>query len=127
MTRHAQWIDFRGQSILFLDCANGQEADVLAGLDEVQGELLALDKERKALLLLDMSNVRPSTALTTRGDELIKSCEQAGVPELPTALVGPAGWQKTVTKTYLWFRKEKNLYVADDLEEAKEWLVAYGA
>jgi len=125
MARYAQWIDHQEQPILFLDCANAEEADVLAGLDEVERELLAIREGQKALLLMDMSNVQPSMALTTRGDELIKACEQAGIPELPTAMVGPAGWQKTMMKMYSSFRKSKNLHVADDLGEAKEWLVTH--
>ena len=125
MARDAQWIDHQGQPILFLDCANDEEADVLAGLDDVERELLTIRKGQKALLLLDMSNIRPSMALTARGDRLIEACEQAGIPELPTAMVGPEGWQKTMMKMYSSFRKSKNLHVADDLEEAKEWLVTY--
>jgi hypothetical protein len=125
MARYAQWIDHHEQPILFLDCANAEEAEVLTGLDEVESELLTIREGQKALLLLDMSNVQPSMALTTRGDELINACGQAGIPEVPTAMVGPAGWQKTMMKMYSSFRKSKNLHVADNLEEAKEWLVTY--
>jgi len=56
---------------------------------------------------------------------LVKACQQAGVPELPMALVGPERWQKTISKTFLMFRGEKNIHVADSVEEAKDWLVAY--
>jgi hypothetical protein len=125
MVRNPEWIVHRGQSVLLMDCTDAEEAEVLAALDKVERELLAMDKEKKALLLLNMSNVRPSVALTTRGNELVKACKEAGVPDLPTALVGPEGWQKTVTKTYAWFRRDDSLYVADSVEDAKEWLATH--
>lgn len=127
MACRPEWIEHKGQSILYLGCSEAEEADVLAGMDDVERMLLAMPKGRNALLLLDMSGVRPSIALTQRGDALVKACQEAGVPELPTALVGPERWQKTITKTYLMFRREKNIFIGDSVAEAKDWLVEYAA
>lgn len=77
MVRHPERIVYRGESILLMDCTNAEEAEVLAALDEVERELLAMDKGKKALLLLDMSKVRPSTALTTRGNALVTHAGKA--------------------------------------------------
>lgn len=117
-------ISHQGREIIFLNCAGREEADILRGFDAMLDTVIGSSVPTKALVLVDMSNTFSSMAVSKKGRDIAERGKQAGLPDLPTAIVGFRGIQKTVVRAFVAFRKEDTLYVADSQEDALNWLIS---
>jgi hypothetical protein len=73
------------------------------------------------LTLTDVTDTTMTPAITERSKRMVAAAREAGIPDSPTAMVGLTGFQKAVVQAMQFFRDD--LYVASDIEAAKDWLV----
>lgn len=124
MASYAKWETYKGKKYLFVNSANGQEADMLAALEAAKQEILKLPQGSSLLILMDMSNTVPAASVNNKGRELTKAAKDHGIPDSPTAIVGFSGVQKNITQMFISLRVVNNLRLFDKLEEARDWLIA---
>ena len=114
--RYVQWTTRKGERILFVNVAGMREAEYIAALEELRQELL---KERTmALVLVDLTKTRMTTATVNKAKEVSAATKAAGIPFRPNAIVGPTRIQNSAADL-----SASKLHFADTVEEAKDWLV----
>lgn len=59
--------------------------------------------------------------ITERNKEVEKKARESGIPDSPAAMVGSSGFKLVVVQALAFFRPD--LYIADSIEAAKDWLV----
>jgi hypothetical protein len=123
MAKFVTPITYRGCDILFVDCAGRDEPSVLAAFDEMLQAVFDSPDPTKCLVLFDMSNSPSSLAVNNKGREIVEKAKEKGIPELPTAIFGFGGAQKMVARMFTSLRRDDTLFIADDAQHAKDWLV----
>ena len=124
MSELVKIISHQGHDIILLDCAGREEAEILRGFDEMLDTVIASSTPAKSLVLVDMTNTFSSMAVSKKGRDIATRGKQASLPDLPTAIVGFTGVQKTVVRAFASLRKEDTLYVANSREDALNWLIS---
>ena len=116
MGKHVDWITHKGKRILFVNVAGLNEAEYIAGLEEMKQELL---RDRTApLVLIDLSNTAWTSATVNKAKEVAGAIKKAGVGYGPNAIVGLTKLQKSVADLSV-----RMVFYAGSIEEAKDWLV----
>lgn len=118
MPPHVQWIEHRGQPILYSNYAGLDEAAYLAAMDETQRELLGQPAGRVVLTVTDVSHGRSSRAIMAKASELAAATRAAGITTVD-AVVGVGRLQRPIAQAV-----RRDLHFAASLEDAKDWLVA---
>ena len=116
MGKHVDWITHRGKRILFVNVAGLNEAEYIAGLEEMKQELLS---DRTApLVLIDLSETAWTSATVNKAKEVAGAIKKAGVGYGPNAIVGLTKLQKSVADLSV-----RLVFYANSIEEGKDWLV----
>ena len=123
MEKLVKMVSHQGRDIVFLDCAGREEDDILRGFDEMLETVAQSPEPSRALVVVDMTNTFSSMAVSKKGREIADRGKQMGLGDLPTAIVGFTGVQKTVVRAFAAFRKDNTLYAADSYEDALDWLI----
>lgn len=113
-----EWIKHKGKDILWSNFRGANEQQFLDGLEKLKDEHRKLGGQT-VLNIFDISDME----VALNRDLLAKAKEasaaaDAMVAKKITAVVGFTGIKKTLVR--LANRKD---YIADDLEDAKEWLI----
>jgi hypothetical protein len=117
-----QWLEHRGHRILLADFSNiRDEEEYLRAFDEMEEEVRAHSEGRRVPAIVDVTDSVLSTAITERARAMMAALKEEGIPDSPTAMVGMTGLQKAVVHALQFFRRD--IYVAESIEDAKEWLV----
>jgi len=120
MSRYLQWVEHKGQRVLYVNFAGIQdEAEYLLAFDEMEQEILRQRTDVKFATVIDVTDTILTPAVTDRSRELMAAGKEAGIPDSPTAMVGMTGIQKAVVQALQFFRRD--LYVAESLEEGLDW------
>lgn len=116
MGKYTKWITYKEKKILTLDVARLDEAEIIAGFEEMKQELF---KDRSApLLLVDITGIDMTTAVVNKAKELTAATKEAGLKDGPNVLVGLTGLQKSVAQLFA-----RNVHFASSVEEGRDWLV----
>jgi len=122
MGKYIQWIEHKGQRILFANFVNiHEESEYMSALEEMEAEILKQPPGQFVPALMDFTNTRMTTAVTARSKQMMAAAKEKGIPDSPTAIYGLSGAQKAVALSIQFFRRD--LYIASSLEEGKDWLV----
>jgi hypothetical protein len=115
--KYAQFITHKGKRILFVNGAGLSEAECLIAFEEMKQALL---KEGTGVLVLaDVTHLKMSKALVDKAKEAVAATKAIGIKDKPNAVVGLTGLQKAVAQLF----GSKEIYFADTVDQAKEWLV----
>jgi hypothetical protein len=117
-------ISYRERELLYVDCSNQSEANILKAFDEMLEAVFASVEPQKCLVLFNMANSPSSLSINNKGREVVEKASARGVPELPTAIFGFSGAQKLVARMFVSLRRDDTLFIADTEEHAKDWLIA---
>jgi hypothetical protein len=118
MSVHVQWIEHKGQRILYIDYSNLTIDEILGVLDQVTEEVLRQPKGSTVLTLTNMANTRTSKEMNEKAKEMSAAIrEHVGLSAV--AIVGLRGIQKVIAQAV-----RKDIYYADSIEAAKDWLVS---
>jgi hypothetical protein len=116
MGKHVDWITYEGKRILFVNVADLNEAEYIAGLEEMKQELL---RDRTApLVLIDLTKTAWTPATVDKAKEVAGAIKKAGIGYGPNSIVGLTKLQKSVADLSV-----RLVFYADSIEEAKDWLV----
>ncbi|NVO01029.1 MAG: hypothetical protein HXX17_17095 [Geobacteraceae bacterium] len=120
MTR-AKFIKHQNKMILTFDFSDLEISDARQVCDYVKGLISRMPKE-SVLTLTNVTNVKYDGEFK----ELTKDLVEHNKPfVLAGAVVGVDGWRKLVFWAVTKLTGRSNLRLFDDIEYAKEWLVAY--
>lgn len=123
MDNRVQWIEHRGETILFCDYSNiHDEEEFVHVLAETEVEVLKQEPGTLILMLIDVRGSYITASVTQRARALAAAARKRGIPSSPTAIVGvssPA--QKAVLLALQFLRPD--LSSAESIEAAKDWLV----
>jgi hypothetical protein len=114
MTDRVSWIEHKGTKILYADYSGLSGDEYLGVIEEFKNELL----KQSPGSVVTLTNVTGSTVTNEVKDKLKELREQTKGISRKAAAVGVTGFKKTIAVLI-----RKDLYWADSLEEAKEWLV----
>ena len=120
MSKHVQWIEHKGKRILFCNFSNFNENQYLEGVDEMEKELMAQQKGSQILHIVDVTNSTMTQKTSDRGKKTVEILKNTGIATL-TAMVGITGIKKIIAKAI-----SKDVFFANDLETAKDWLIEHG-
>jgi hypothetical protein len=124
MANRVQWIEHRGETILFCDYSNiHDEQEFIRVLDETEVEVLKQEPGTLILMLIDVRGSHISASMTKRARELAAAAREKDIPSSPTAIVGvssPA--QKAVLLALQFLRPD--LSTAESIPAAKDWLIS---
>jgi flagellar motor switch protein FliG len=113
MSDRVSWIEHKGVRILYADYSRLSEEEYIEVIEEFKNELLKQPPGSVATL----TNVTDSTVTNKVKDKLKELSEQSKGISKGAAAIGVTGFKKAIA-TFI----RKDLYWADSLEEAKEWL-----
>jgi hypothetical protein len=119
MSTYTQWIQHKGKKILFCNYAGCNEAQYLAGVTEMEQELMKQPTGTKIPLLIDVTKSSMTIATRDRGKQTIEVLTKANITT-DTAMVGISGIQKIIAQAI-----SKDVHYANDMESAKDWLVSH--
>ena len=118
MSEHIQWIEHKGEKILYIDYSNLTIDEILRVLDQVTEEVLRQPKGSTILTLTNMKNTRTTKEMNERAKEMSAAIkEHVGLSAV--AIVGLRGIQKVIAQAV-----RTDIYYADSIEAAKDWLVS---
>ena len=122
MGEHIQWITHQGKRILVVNYAGiTEEEEYMKAIDEFEAEMIKQPKGHQVRALVDVTGSVLTPRITERNKEIEKKARESGIPDSPTALVGLSGFKMAVVQALSFFRPD--LYIAESLEAAKDWLV----
>jgi len=114
-------INHQGKTILCMDIAGLKSKDKLELLEYVSRAKEIIRKQPPKSLLV-ITNVT-KTGFDTEVASIIKEYAAHNTPYIKaSAIVGVAGWAKIILAAVKTFTG-RDFYLADTIEEAKEWLV----
>jgi hypothetical protein len=123
MGNRVQWIEHRGERILFCDYSNiHDEEEFIRAIVETETEVLKQASGTLILMLIDATGSLITSKVTGRARELAAAARKRGIPSSPTAIVGVSGpAQKAVVMAMQFLRPD--LRIAESIAAAKDWLV----
>jgi hypothetical protein len=116
MGQYTQWIDYKGKKILISDYSGLKAAEYVQAIEETKWELLN-QQDKAPLSITDISDTFSTDATSAKGKELIAEVEGNGIKG-KAALVGVTGVKRILVQAI-----KKDVFFANSIEEAKEWLV----
>ena len=93
----------------------------MKAIDEFEAEVLSQPKGHQMRVLVDVTDSVLTPGITERNKAVEQKARASGIPDSPTALVGLSGFKMAVVQALSFFRPD--LYIADNVETAKDWLV----
>ncbi|MBN1411427.1 MAG: hypothetical protein JW969_11335 [Spirochaetales bacterium] len=117
MANRIEWIEYKGQKILFCDFSNYDENQYLEGVDLMEKELLKQGEGSKLKLLIDVLNSHMTQKTSDRGKKTVEILTKADIVAV-TAMVGITGVKRIIASAI-----SKDVFFAKDKESAKEWLI----
>jgi hypothetical protein len=123
MSKYCEIIQYHDREILYVNCSGRSSDEMLEAMSEMLGNIEAKPKGELVLVLMNMENTTTSIAVNNKGRQIVQRAKEEGYPEMPTAIYGFTGAQRLVTKMFAQMRRSNTLFVADTLEEARNWLV----
>lgn len=117
MPPRVQWIEHRGQLILYSNYASLGEADYLHAMDETQRHLISRPAGSAVLTVTDVSHGRSSRAIMAKAGEMAAAAKAAGITTID-AVVGVGRLQRPIAQAV-----RRDIHFAGSLEDAKDWLV----
>ena len=117
MGKYAQFITHKGKRMLFVNAGGLPEAECLTAFEEMKQAILK--EGTGVLVLVDMSHLDMTTAIVNKAKEATAATKAIGIKDKPNAVVGLTGLQKAVAQLF----GSKEIYFADTVDQAKEWLV----
>lgn len=118
MPPRVQWIEHRGQLILYSNYASLGEADYLHAMDETQRHLISRPAGSTVLTVTDVSRGRSSRAIMAKAGEMAAASKAAGITTID-AVVGIGRLQRPIAQAV-----RRDIHFDGSLEDAKGWLVA---
>jgi hypothetical protein len=124
MGNRVQWIEHKGETILFCDYANiRNEEEFIQALAKTETEVLKQEPGTFILMLIDATNARLTPAVTAKTREVAAAAREKGIPSSPTAIVGvSAPAQKAIVMAMQFLRPD--LRLIESVPAAKDWLVS---
>jgi hypothetical protein len=117
MSKHVEWIEYKGNRILLCNFSNFNEQQYLDGVDEMEKELLNQPQGSRLLHIVDVTDSTMTQKTSDRGKKTVELLSKAGIATL-TAMVGITGIKKIIAKAI-----SKDVYFAKDMDSAKDWLI----
>jgi hypothetical protein len=114
-------LNYKGKTIFCMDIADLQSKDKLEFLEHVKHakEIIRKHPTKSLLVITKVIN----TGFDTEVANIIKEYAQHNTPYVKASVVvGIAGWSKIIL-TAIKTLTGRDFYLADTMEEAKEWLV----
>jgi hypothetical protein len=124
MGNRVQWIEHRGERVLFCDYSNIDDEDEFTrAIVETETEVLKQAPGTLILMLIDVTGSRVTSKVTGRARELSAAARIREIPSSPTAIVGVSGpAQKAIVAAMQFLRPD--LRTAESVAAAKDWLVS---
>lgn len=113
MSDRLSWIEHKGARILCVDYSETSEEEFIQTIEEFKDELLK-QTPGSVVTLTNMTNARITDEVRKGFKEL---AEQTRGVSKGAAAIGVTGFKKALATLI-----KRDLYYADSLEEAKEWL-----
>lgn len=113
MTDRLSWIEHKGARILYVDYSGLSEEEHVQTIEAFKNELLK-QTPGSIVTLTNIANTRMTDAVRKKFKELAEQTE--GISK-GAAAIGVTGFKKALAVLI-----KKDLYYADSLEEAKDWL-----
>jgi hypothetical protein len=113
MSDRLSWIEYKGARILYVDYSGTSEEEFVQTIEAFKNELLK-QAPGSVVTLTNIANTSLTDEVRKKFKEL---AEQTQGISKGAAAVGVTGFKKAVAVLI-----KRNLYYADSLEEAKEWL-----
>ncbi len=113
MSDRLSWISHKGARILYVDYSGASEEEFIQEIEAFKNELLK-QTPGSVVTLTNMANV--SLTLRVR-DKFKELAEQTRGISKGAASIGVTGFKKAIAVLI-----KRELYYADSMEEAKEWL-----
>lgn len=117
MPERIQWIEHRGQPILYNNYAGLDEAAYLRAMDATQAELLSRPAGSTVLTVTDVSQGRSSRAIMAKANAMAAESRAAGITTID-AVIGIGRVQRSLAQAV-----RRNIHFAGSLQAAKDWLV----
>lgn len=114
MSDRVKWIEYKGTKILYIDYSGLSKEEYVKVIEEAKDELLK-QPPGSVVTLSDVSN----SCITEKVRDKFKECEEQtrGISKAAAA-AGATSVQRVMMRL-----ARKDLFFANSLEEAKEWLV----
>jgi hypothetical protein len=123
MNERIRWIEHKGKRILYIDASNlRDEALFMQLLTDAESVILVQPKGIPLRTLFYSPDSTVTKALADRAKQVFNNAQKIGIPNGPTAWVGSSGFQRAVVQAMQYFFKV--IHVADNIDEAKEWLAS---
>ena len=113
MSDRLSWIEYKGARILYVDYSGTSEEEFIQTIEEFKDELLK-QTPGSVVTLTNMANASITGEIREKLKEL---AEQTRGISKGAAALGVTGFKKALAALI-----KRDLYYADSLEEAKEWL-----
>jgi hypothetical protein len=113
MSDRLSWIEYKGARILYVDYSGTSEEEFEQTIEEFKDELLK-QTPGSVVTLTNMTNASLTIEIREKMKEL---AEQTRGISKGAAAIGVTGFKKALAALI-----KRDLYYADSLEEAKEWL-----
>jgi hypothetical protein len=113
MSDRVSWIEYKGARILYADYSGLSGEEFIEVVEEFKNELL----KQSPGSVVTLTNVAGSTVTNEVKEKLKELAEQTEGISKRAAAIGITGFKKAIAVLI-----RKDLYWADSLEEAKEWL-----
>ncbi len=113
MNNRVSWIEHKGARILYADYSNLSGEEYIGAIEEFKNELL----KQTPGSIVTLTNVTDSKVTNEVKEKLKELRSQTKGISKKAAAIGMTGFKKAIA---VFIRKD--LYWADSLEEAKEWL-----
>ena len=124
MGNRVQWIEHKGEKILFCDYSNIQdEEEFIQAIEETEPEVLKQAPGTLILMLIDATDSLVTSKVTARARELAAAARARDIPSSPTAIVGVSGPAKKAVIAAMQFLRP-DLRGVESVAEAKDWLVS---
>ena len=113
MSDRVSWIEYKGAKILYVDYSGTSEEEFIKTIDEFKNELLK-QTPGSVVTLTNITNAAITDEVRKKLKELAKQTK--GISK-GAAAIGVTGFKKALAVLI-----KRDLYYANSLEEAKDWL-----
>ena len=118
MSDRVRWIEYKGARILFADYSGLSGPQYISVIDEFRSQLL----QQRPGSVVSLTDVTGSVVTDEVKDKLKELADQTQGISKAAAAVGITGFKKAIAVLI-----RRDLYWANSIEEAKEWLAEQAA
>jgi PDZ domain-containing secreted protein len=113
MSDRVSWIEYNGAKILYADYSEASEEEFVKAIDEFKNELL----KQTPGSVVTLTNITNATITNKVKGKFRELAEQTKGISKGTAAIGVTGFKKALAVLI-----KRDMYYANSLEEAKDWL-----